>query len=114
MISASTAKNGGAATPHVRRRQALPLHHQRPTDGPGTAFQEARRGVSPSLKLFVWAQTIAPGAAAERGEREEGQTMAEYSVALTVITIAVIGAISLLSDHVLSVISTVSDTLTGH
>ena len=40
--------------------------------------------------------------------------MAEYSVALTVITIAVIGAISLLSDHVLSVISTVSETLTGH
>lgn len=70
--------------------------------------------MSPSLKLFVWAQTVAPGAAVERGEREEGQTMAEYSVALTLITILVIGAISMLSDHVRNVISTVSDTLPGH
>ncbi len=40
--------------------------------------------------------------------------MAEYSVALTLITILVIGAISMLSDHVRNVISTVSSVLPGH
>ncbi|MDP9307532.1 MAG: hypothetical protein M3P15_04400 [Actinomycetota bacterium] len=70
--------------------------------------------MSPSLKLFVLAQTIAPGVPAGRREREEGQTMAEYSVALTLITILVIGAISMLSDHVRNVISTVSGVLPGH
>ena len=92
----------------------MPLHHRGPTDGRGTAFQEARRGVSPSLKLFVLAQTIALGVPAGRRKREEGQTMAEYSVALTMITILVIGAISLLSDHVRNVISTVTGVLPGH
>ncbi len=92
----------------------MPLHHQRPTDGRGTAFQDARRGVSPSLKLFVLAQTIAPGVPAGQRKREEGQTMAEYSVALTLITILVIGAISILSDHVRNVISIVSGVLPGN
>lgn len=40
--------------------------------------------------------------------------MAEYSVALTLITILVIGAISMLSDHVRNVISAVSSALPGH
>ena len=70
--------------------------------------------MSPSLKLFVWAQTITLGVPAGQREREKGQTMAEYSVALTLITILVIGAISMLSDHVRNVISTVSGVLPGH
>jgi Flp pilus assembly pilin Flp len=57
--------------------------------------------------------TIAPGVPAGQPEREEGQTMAEYSVALTIITILVIGDL-VLSDHMRNVISTVSSVLPGH
>ena len=48
------------------------------------------------LKLFTFVQT----AAYSLRNREEGQTMAEYGVVLAVITLAVIGAITLLSDNV--------------
>ena len=48
------------------------------------------------LKLFVFAQV----AADSLRRREEGQTMAEYGIVLAVITIAVIGAITLLADNV--------------
>ncbi len=50
------------------------------------------------LKLFTFAQV----AAESLRRREEGQTMAEYGVVLAVITLAVIGAITLLSDNVRS------------
>ena len=44
-------------------------------------------------------------------EREEGQTMAEYGVVLAVIVLAVIGAITLLSDNVRSAIESVANVL---
>jgi Flp pilus assembly pilin Flp len=47
------------------------------------------------LKLFTFIQTSADSLR----RREEGQTMAEYGVVLAVITLAVIGAITLLSDN---------------
>ena len=62
------------------------------------------------LKLFAFAQAYT-AAAAERREREEGQTMAEYAVALTVITATVIGAITVLSDDFRNVISSVANIL---
>ena len=40
--------------------------------------------------------------------REEGQTMAEYGVVLTVITIAVFGALALLSGRIVKALITVS------
>jgi Flp pilus assembly pilin Flp len=46
------------------------------------------------LVAFLQAST------ADALRREEGQTMAEYGVVLAVITLAVIGAITLLSSHV--------------
>jgi Flp pilus assembly pilin Flp len=49
-----------------------------------------------------------------RRRREEGQTMAEYTVGLSVITIVVITAISLLSDRVLNTITGVANVLPGH
>ena len=52
------------------------------------------------LKLFTFVQVAA--------KREEGQTMAEYGVVLAVITLAVIGAITLLSDNVRSAIESVA------
>ncbi|HEX3254268.1 MAG TPA: hypothetical protein VHQ96_00665, partial [Gaiellaceae bacterium] len=45
--------------------------------------------------------------------REEGQTMAEYGVVLAVITLAVIGAITLLSDNVRNAIENVAGIMPG-
>jgi Flp pilus assembly pilin Flp len=75
----------------------------------GRTFPEARREVNPLLKLFAFAQTYA----AELRAREEGQTMAEYGVVLAVITIAVIGAITLLSTNVRNAITSVANLLPG-
>jgi len=41
-------------------------------------------------------------------EREEGQTMAEYGVVLAVITIAVFGALTLLSGNITNAITRVA------
>ena len=56
------------------------------------------------LKLFTFVQT----AAYSLRDREEGQTMAEYGVVL-----AVIGAITLLSDNVRAAIENVAGILPG-
>ena len=68
------------------------------------------------LKFFafaqVWATEAAEAAVALR-KREEGQTMAEYGVVLAVITLAVIGAITLLSSRVRAAISNVAGILPG-
>lgn len=47
------------------------------------------------------------------GRGEEAQTMAEYGVVLSVITIAIITAISLLSTNVQSAIETVAGLIPG-
>jgi len=57
------------------------------------------------LKLFTFVQVAA--------KREEGQTMAEYGVVLAVITLAVIGAITLLSDIVRSALEQVAGIMPG-
>ena len=44
--------------------------------------------------------------------REEGQGMAEYAVVLAVITIAVFGALGLLSGNIVSAISRVAGYIT--
>jgi Flp pilus assembly pilin Flp len=69
--------------------------------------------VNPLLKLFTFAQAYAADAALELRKREEGQTMAEYGVVLAVITIAVIGAITLLSSNVRNAITSVANVLPG-
>lgn len=45
--------------------------------------------------------------------REDGQTMAEYGVVLSVITLLVIGSITLLSDNVVSALESVASVLPG-
>ena len=57
------------------------------------------------LKLFTFAQV----AADSLRRREEGQTMAEYGVVLAVITLAVIGAITLLSDNARNALESVAN-----
>jgi Flp pilus assembly pilin Flp len=66
-----------------------------------------RREVTYMLKLFTFIQMSADSLR----RREEGQTMAEYGVVLAVITLAVIGAITLLSDNVRSAIESVANIL---
>jgi Flp pilus assembly pilin Flp len=63
--------------------------------------------VNQVLKLFTFVQA----AADSLRRREEGQTMAEYGVVLAVITLAVIGAITLLSDNVRNAIESVANIL---
>lgn len=63
------------------------------------------------LKLFVFTQAYAASTLDALRRREEGQTMAEYGVVLAVITLAVIGAITLLSDNVRNAIENVASVL---
>ena len=44
-------------------------------------------------------------------DREEGQTMAEYAVILTVLTVLVLGALTLLSGNISNVISRIADAI---
>lgn len=62
-----------------------------------------RREVNQVLRLFDLFASLR--------KREEGQTMAEYGVVLAVITLAVIGAITLLSGQVRSAIESVANIL---
>jgi Flp pilus assembly pilin Flp len=59
------------------------------------------------LKLFAFTQASLDALR----RREEGQTMAEYGVVLAVITLAVIAAISLLSDNVRNALESVANIL---
>jgi Flp pilus assembly pilin Flp len=59
------------------------------------------------LNLFTFVQV----AADSPRTREEGQTMAEYGVVLAVITLAVIGAITLLADNVRGALESVANVL---
>ena len=91
----------------------MSLDHRRLTEMSGRTFPEARREVNPLLKLFAFAQAHTAAAAAELRRREEGQTMAEYGVVLAVITLVVIGAITLLSNRVQGAITSVANILPG-
>jgi len=70
---------------------------------------DQREEVTQMLKFFTFVQV----AADSLRNREDGQTMAEYGVVLAVITLAVIGAITLLSDNVRGAIENVAGILPG-
>jgi Flp pilus assembly pilin Flp len=72
-----------------------------------------RREVNSLLKLFAFTQAYAASTLDALRRREEGQTMAEYGVVLAVITLAVIGAITLLSDNVRNAIENVAGIMPG-
>ena len=63
------------------------------------------------LKLFAFAQSWATDVAESLEKREEGQTMAEYGVVLAVITLIVVGSITLLSGAIASAIDSVTAIL---
>jgi Flp pilus assembly pilin Flp len=76
-----------------------------------TALQDEAKGGELVLKLFAFTQAFSADAVDALRRREEGQTMAEYGVVLAVITIAVIAAISLLSENVRTAIENVAGIL---
>jgi Flp pilus assembly pilin Flp len=59
------------------------------------------------LKLAAYVQTLLG-----RYNREEGQTMAEYAVILTVISILVLAALLLLGTNITAVIRRIADSIT--
>lgn len=89
-----------AATPFSTETDTRPS----PTDAKGGEIV---------LKLFAFTQAFAGSTVDALRRREEGQTMAEYGVVLAVITLAVIGAITLLSDNVRNAIENVAGVLPG-
>ena len=85
-ISSSSHKSR-FSTPSVSSRSSLARRKARLIQ---------RREVNQVLRLF------------NALKREEGQTMAEYGVVLAVITIAVFGALALLSGNIVSAINRVA------
>jgi Flp pilus assembly pilin Flp len=78
---------GGTTPPPAERRIAA------------RSARTGRKEVNQLLKLFDYL---------ERLNREDGQTMAEYGVVLAVITIAVFGALALLSGNIVTAINRVA------
>jgi Flp pilus assembly pilin Flp len=78
-----------------------------------STLPEFPKGGELVLKLFAFTQVFAANAADTLRRREEGQTMAEYGVVLAVITLAVVAAISLLSENVRHAIENVAGILPG-
>jgi Flp pilus assembly pilin Flp len=87
-----------------------PKHRPSPTTEQPTLPDEAKGGEL-VLKLFAFTQAFAADRVDALRRREEGQTMAEYGVVLAVITLAVVAAISLLSDNVRSALESVANIL---
>ena len=76
-----------------------------------TTLPDDAKGGELVLKLFAFTQAFAADRVDALRRREDGQTMAEYGVVLAVITLAVVAAISLLSDNVRSAIESVANIL---
>ena len=64
-------------------------------------------------KPFAFTQAFAKRWVDALRRREEGQTMAEYGVVLAVITLAVVGSMTLLSDNMRSALESVASILPG-
>jgi Flp pilus assembly pilin Flp len=87
-----------------------PKHRPSPTTEQTTLPDDAKGGEL-VLKLFAFTQAFAADKVDALRRHEDGQTMAEYGVVLAVITLAVVAAISLLSDNVRSAIESVANIL---
>jgi Flp pilus assembly pilin Flp len=87
-----------------------PKHRLSPTTEQTTLPDDAKGGEL-VLKLFAFTQAFAADRVDALRRREEGQTMAEYGVVLAVITLAVVAALTLLSDNVRSALESVANIL---
>jgi Flp pilus assembly pilin Flp len=89
----------------VTRTLAPLLKGSYPQHSSSLSFSPSRRReVKQVLRLF--------DLFASARKREEGQTMAEYGVVLAVITIAVFGALALLSGNIVNAVNRVAAYIT--
>jgi Flp pilus assembly pilin Flp len=72
----------------------------------GCRARDTRREVTQVLKLAACVQTFLC-----RFDREEGQTMAEYAVILSVITAAVLLVLGVLSGNISTVLNRIADAI---
>jgi len=79
---------GATTSPRAARRIAV------------RSARTGRKEVNQLLKFFDYLERL--------NSREDGQTMAEYGVVLAVITIAVFGALALLSGNIVTAINRVA------
>jgi Flp pilus assembly pilin Flp len=102
-------RQGGAAPQEMRQleesRRGQSTDHN---SSDGNDPPPPSKGGELVLKLFAFTQAFALDALRRR---EEGQTMAEYGIVLTVITLAVVAAITLLSTNVQNAIEQVAGVL---
>ena len=106
----NTERGAAPASSETEESRRGPEHRNNRTE---TILPDRTKGGEPVLKLIAFTQAFAASAADALRRREEGQTMAEYGVVLAVITLAVIAAISLLSDNVRNAIENVAGVLPG-
>jgi Flp pilus assembly pilin Flp len=87
-------------------RQLVPLYTGSTTQHINAFLpsRNRRREVKQVLRLFDLFASLR--------KREEGQTMAEYGVVLAVITIAVFGALALLSGNIVNAVTRVAGYIT--
>ena len=113
MLGCDRANTGGAATPitqyggfsGVTTQFASIFHGSYPQHSTFLSFSRSRRReVKQVLKLLDLFSSLR--------NREEGQTMAEYGVVLAVITIAVFGALALLSGNIVNAVTRVAGYIT--
>ena len=83
------------------------------TERTETTLPDHAKGGELVLKLFAFTQAFAASTVDALRRREEGQTMAEYGVVLAVITLAVVAAITLLSDNVRNALEQVAGIMPG-
>jgi Flp pilus assembly pilin Flp len=82
-------------------------HHHCLSSRAASALEHSRKGVNPLLSFTDWVHYLRA-----RFNVEEGQTMAEYGVVLAVITVLIIGALTLLSDGIRAAVLRVADIVT--
>ena len=90
---------------------AIPLHPNYETTGLPSSEHSGLAKYPVAVKEVNEVQKIR-NLFAEFPRREEGQTMAEYGVVLAVITIAVFGALALLSGNIVSAVNRVAAYIT--
>jgi Flp pilus assembly pilin Flp len=81
--------------------------HSRPT------LPDNAKGGELVLKLFAFTQAFAASTADALRRREQGQTMAEYGVILTVVTLAVLASLTLLSGNLRAAFENIAGILPG-
>jgi Flp pilus assembly pilin Flp len=108
MSEHQTGRCGPAGAPTEESRRGA---EHRPTETVLTALPDQSKGGELVLKLFAFTPAFATSAVDNLRRREDGQTMAEYGVVLAVMTLAVVGAMTLLSNNLQGAFESIASIL---